>query len=114
MKVNSKIKIKPFKFKDNFNIDYSPYYIIENGVYKFLDKLTRLKFEYSFGITCQCKRKIYNGKLEYFYYYDYPIIQSQKDFLKKRALAMNNNQVPAGTEYIKFNCGCKKNDNKKA
>lgn len=112
MKVIKGIKIKPFKFKDNFNIDYSPYYVIENGVYKFLDKLTRLKFEYSFGITCQCRRKIVNGKLEYFFY-DYPVTQRQKDFLKKRALAMNNNQVPTGTEYKKINCGCKKNDNKK-
>lgn len=112
MKVIKGIKIKSFKFKDNFNIDYSPYYVIENGVYKFLDKLTRLKFEYSFGITCQCRRKIVNGKLEYFFY-DYPVTQRQKDFLKKRALAMNNNQVPAGTEYKRINCGCKKNDNKK-
>lgn len=112
MKVIKGIKTKSFKLKDNFNIDYSPYYVIENGVYKFLDKLTRLKFEYSFGITCQCRRKIVNGKLEYFFY-DYPVTQRQKDFLKKRALAMNNNQVPVGTEYKKINCGCKKNDNKK-
>ena len=44
MKVNKDIRtIQPFKFKDNYNIDYSPYYIIETGVYKFLDKFVRLE-----------------------------------------------------------------------
>lgn len=109
MKVIRNIKIKSFKFRDNFNIDYSPYYVIESGIYRFLDKMTRLKFEYSFGITCTTRRQINSdsGKLDY-YFYDEPITQRQKEFMKKRAVMMNNNRIPDGTAYIPADCGCKK------
>lgn len=109
MQINKNIRIKPFKFKNNYNLDYSPYYVIENGVYRFLDKMTRLKFEYSFGITCTTRRQINpkTKKLDY-YFYDEPITQRQKEFMKKRAVMMNNNRIPSGTTYIHSDCGCKK------
>lgn len=109
MKVIRGIRIKPFKFKDIYNIDYSPYYVIENGTYRFLDKMTRLKFEYLFGITCGTRIQINpdTGKLDY-YFYDTPVTQKQKDFLKKRAIMMNNNKIPIGTAFIPSDCGCKK------
>lgn len=106
MKVNRGIRtIQPFKLKDNFNIDYSPYYIIEDGIYKFSDKLTRINFMYKFGIMCQCERKTINDKLTYCYN-DIPITEKQKMFIKNRAIALNDGLISLGVPY---NCGCNKN-----
>lgn len=112
MKIIKNIKIKSFKFKDNFNIDYMPLYIIENGVYQFHDKITQIKFMYSFGIMCQCERRIINNKLTYCYY-GQPISDSQRDFIKKRAIALQGT-LPNGVSFIKNNCNCRKNKNVKA
>lgn len=105
MKVNRDIRtIQPFKFKDNYNIDYSPYYIIEKGVYKFLDKFVRLECMYKYGIICQAERRII-GKQEHIYYNGIEITERQKDFLRKRAIALSNEKILG----VPYNCGCKKN-----
>lgn len=106
MQINKNIKIKSFKLKDNFNIDYMPYYIIDNGMYQFHDKITQIKFMYKYGIMCQCQRKIINNTLTYCYN-NIPINQSQKEFLKKRAMALSQT-IPFGVNFIKHNCNCNK------
>lgn len=107
MQVNRQIKLKSFKFKDNFNIDYTPYYTIEKGVYKFLELNTKLSFMYKYGIMCLCERKYSsNGKLDY-YYYNTPITDEQKEFLKKRAIGLAEQYNVNKGEIIKYECGCK-------
>lgn len=104
MKVNKDIRtIQPFKFKDNYNIDYTPYYVIENGVYKFNDKLARINFMYKFGIMCQCER-ISTKKGFKYCYNGVEITERQKEFLRKRAIALNDGLTSLG---VHFNCGCK-------
>lgn len=106
MKVNKKYKPKSFKLRDNYNIDYSPYYTIENGIYKFNDKLARINFMFKYGIMCQAKRKIIDGKLT-ICYYDKPITNQQRDFLRKRASALIEN-LPEGDPTTYYECECKK------
>lgn len=113
MKVNRNKRIKPFRYTDNLNIDYSPYYMIDEGFYKFYDKQTQIDFMYKYGICCGCERRIINGKTHY-YYYDKEISDQQKDFLHKRAIAMMqtisyNTSRTNGEMYVKTECGCKKN-----
>ena len=43
MKVIKNYKPKSFKMIDNYNIDYTPYYTIEDGIYKFQDKVAKYK-----------------------------------------------------------------------
>lgn len=106
MKVNKTYKPKPFRFKDNFNINYEPYYIIEQGVYKFLDKVTMYTFMYHYGIMCQCTRTRTNKNFIYTYN-GQPINEAQRDFMRKRALVLQQS-LGLNTTYVKHNCGCKK------
>ena len=108
MKVNRNRKIKSFIFINNFNVVYEPYYKISNGIYKFFDKVTKLKFMYKFGITCGCQRKIINNELKYCYD-NIEITARQKEFLKKRTIALQST-LPNGVTFIKHECGCKKNE----
>lgn len=104
MKINRGYKPKPFKFKDNYNIDYTPYYIIENGVYSFQDKLVRNIFMYRFGIMCKAQRKIINNSLKIFYN-GQQMTQQQFEFIQKRAIALSTGINNLG---VSFNCGCNK------
>ena len=108
MRVNKIYKPKSFKFKDNFNIDYTPYYTINNGVYKFIELKTKINFMSSFGITCQCERRYKNNKLIYCYN-NIEITKRQRDFLHKRAQALATTyNIQATTGLIHYDCGCKK------
>ena len=111
MKVNKAIKIKAFKFKDMFNVNYEPYYQITNGKFKFFDKITQYKFMFLYGIMCECIIKRINGKIVPTYY-GKPVTEEQKEFIRKRSIALSTT-VPKGVEFIKHNCGCKKNANQK-
>ena len=105
MKVNKDIRtIQPFKFKDNYNIDYTPYYVLEKGVYRFLDKFVRLECMYKFGIMCQCERVSTKDGFKYCYN-GIEITERQKDFLRKRAIALSNEKILG----VYYECGCKKN-----
>lgn len=106
MKVDRHTKLKQFRFKDNFNINYEPYYIIENGVYKFLDKICMYKCMYKFGIMCQCERKKTKSELIYCYN-NIEITERQKDYLRKRATTLLGT-IPNNIGYIRNECGCKK------
>lgn len=105
MKVNRDYRtIQPFRFKDNLNIDYKPYYEIVKGVYKFFDKDIKLKAMYNYGIMCQCERVIINNKVTYCYN-GIPITQRQKDYLKKRAEFLSKNE---DLYYRSSQCNCRK------
>lgn len=104
MKVNRNYKPKSFKRTDNYNIDYQPYYTITGGVYKFYDKLIRNRFMYLFGIMCQAERKMLDNKLT-ICYNGVPMTGSQKEFLRKRALAL---EAPMNIG-VPYDCKCKKN-----
>ena len=41
---------------DNYNIDYTPYYTIEDGIYKFQDKVAKYKMMYLYGCDCGMER----------------------------------------------------------
>lgn len=105
MKINRRTKIQSFKFYNNFNIDYSPYYIIKQGQYQFQDKVTMIKFMYNFGIMCKCQRIKTNKGFNYCYN-NIEITDRQKDFIKKRAIALQGSF--AGLNYVEHKCGCKK------
>lgn len=91
---------KDVLYVDELNfIDGSGYTVI-NGVYKFYNKDTMLKFMHDYGITCGCERKIVNGRVK-FYYNGQPMTKEQYDFLSKRVNML---------EYNKYKgCGCVKN-----
>ena len=113
MKINknkSKI-IKPFRFTNNYNIDYSPYYMIDNGFYKFYDKQTMADFMIKYGIYCGAERRIENHKVN-IYWYDNLMTEQQRDFIYKRGLSilqtLTYQQHKDKNFDARTNCGCKK------
>lgn len=93
-------KPKEILYVDELNfIDCSGYTVI-NGVYKFYNKDTILKFMKSYGITCGCERRLINGRV-HLYYSGQPMTKEQYNFLSKRVNML---------EYNKYKgCGCAKN-----
>lgn len=106
MKVIRNYKPKPFRYKDNFNVNYQPYYTLINGMYQFYDKRAQYVAMMKYGIMCQCYRKNINGQLTWCYY-DTPITEEQKIFLQKRGKALLRT-LPNEQVYIKHECGCTK------
>lgn len=102
MKINRDYKPKSFRFKDNLNINYEPYYQINDGFYSFSDKLVHSRFMYHFGITCGAERKIIDNKV-CIYYNGLPINQDQIDFLKVRGDVLYHNVK--GLPYAR-QCNC--------
>lgn len=105
MKANRRIKIKSFKFRNNYNIDYNPYYIIEDRIYHFYDMITSAKFMIKYGIMCQCERNIVDNKVIP-HYNNRPITDEQKDFIAKRGQWILEQHGLSG--YVGQKCGCKK------
>ena len=111
MKVN-RIRIQPYviRFIDNFNIQVylkdELLYEINNGYYKFYDKITMIRFMRDCGIKCQCERKIINNRIKYFYFNN-QLEPYQKEFLHKRALTLAQNYNMYSKDIIKHDCGCK-------
>lgn len=94
-------KPKDIIYVDELNfIDCSGYTVI-NGVYKFYNKDTMIKFMKSYGITCGCKRRLINGRVQ-LCYNGQPMTKEQYNYLSKRVNML---------EYTKYNkgCGCVKN-----
>lgn len=94
-------KPKDVLYVDELNfIDCSGYTVI-NGVYKFYNKDTMLKFMRNYGITCGCERRLNNGKIQ-LCYNGQPMTKEQYNFLSKRVDML---------EYTKYSkgCGCAKN-----
>lgn len=93
-------KPKDILYVDELNfIDCSGYSVI-NGVYKFYNKDTMLKFMRNYGITCGCERRLINGRVQ-LCYNGQPMTKEQYNFLSKRVDML---------EYNKYKgCGCAKN-----
>lgn len=94
-------KPKDIIYVDELNfIDCSGYTVI-NGVYKFYNKDTMIKFMKSYGITCGCERRLINGRVQ-LCYNGQPMTKEQYNYLSKRVNML---------EYTKYNkgCGCVKN-----
>lgn len=93
-------KPKDILYVDELNfIDCSGYSVI-NGVYKFYNKDTMLKFMRNYGITCGCERRLTNGRVQ-LCYNGQPMTKEQYNFLSKRVDML---------EYNKYKgCGCAKN-----
>jgi hypothetical protein len=91
---------KDILYVDELNfIDCSGYTVI-NGVYKFYNKDTMLKFMKSYGITCGCERRLINDRIQ-LCYNGQPMTKEQYNFLSKRVNML---------EYNKYKgCGCAKN-----
>lgn len=92
---------KDVLYVDELNfIDGSGYTVI-NGVYKFYNRDTMLKFMYDYGITCGCERRLINGRVQ-LCYNGQPMTKEQYNYLSKRVNML---------EYTKYNkgCGCVKN-----
>lgn len=92
---------KDVLYVDELNfIDCSGYTVI-NGVYKFYNKDTMIKFMKSYGITCGCERRLINGRVQ-LCYNGQPMTKEQYNYLSKRVNML---------EYTKYNkgCGCVKN-----
>lgn len=106
MKVNRNYKPKSFKMIDNYNIDYSPYYTVEQGIYKFQDKVFKYKVMYLYGLDCGMQRKMIDGKLTTCYN-DKPLTNSQLEFMRKRA-SVQLSSLPNKLGVIKNVCGCNK------
>lgn len=97
-------KSKDILYVDELNfIDCSGYTVID-GVYKFYNKDTMLKFMRNYGITCGCERRVINNKVRFFYN-NKEMTEQQYNFIKKRvdSLGYNNNK----------GCECGKNQGKK-
>lgn len=93
-------KPKDIIYVDELNfIDCSGYTVI-NGVYKFYNKDTMIKFMKSYGITCGCERRLINGRVQ-LCYNGQPMTKEQYDFLSKRADVLGYNKFKG--------CGCAKN-----
>lgn len=91
---------KDVLYVDELNfIDCSGYTVI-NGVYKFYNKDTMIKFMKSYGITCGCERGLINGRVQ-LCYNGQPMTKEQYDFLSKRADVLGYNKFKG--------CGCVKN-----
>ena len=93
-------KPKNILYVDELNfIDCSGYSVI-NGVYKFYNKDTMIKFMKSYGITCGCERRLINGRVQ-LCYNGQPMTKEQYNYLSKRVDML---------EYSKHKgCGCVKN-----
>jgi len=93
-------KPKDILYVDELNfIDCSGYTVI-NGVYKFYNKDTMIKFMKSYGITCGCERRLINDRVQ-LCYNGQPMTKEQYDFLSKRADVLGYNKYKG--------CGCAKN-----
>lgn len=93
-------KPKDVLYVDELNfIDCSGYSVI-NGVYKFYNKDTMIKFMKSYGITCGCERRLINDRIQ-LCYNGQPMTKEQYDFLSKRAGVLGYNKYKG--------CGCAKN-----
>lgn len=93
-------KPKDIIYADELNfIDCSGYTVI-NGVYKFYNRDTMLKFMYDYGITCGCERKVINNRVK-FYYNGQPVTKEQYNFIKNRSIMLNYKNIKG--------CGCVKN-----
>ena len=99
-----KTKLKPFRFKDNYNIDYSPYYKIVNGFYQFLDFRIKYLFMYLFGLDCGFSRCIQNKKVIY-KWDNKELTSEQLEFQKRRATLNLSNTPQLGVPH---ECSCKK------
>ena len=106
MKVNRNYKPKSFKFIDNYNIDYSPYYTVEQGIYKFQDKVLKYKMMYLYGLDCGMERKIIDNKVV-ICYNGQPLTESQLLYLRKRA-SVQLASLPSSLGVIKNVCTCNK------
>lgn len=84
--------------EQNF-IDCSGYTVI-NGVYKFYNKDTMIKFMKSYGITCGCERRLINGRVQ-LCYNGQPMTKEQYNFIKNRSKMLNYKNIKG--------CGCAKN-----
>lgn len=105
MKVNRKIHPKSVRFTDNNNIDCSPYFVIEYGIFRFIDKQTKIDFMYNYGITCGCERVIEKSTKKIKYCYNgIEITEAQRNFLKIRAKALSSGKLLG----VKNDCNCKK------
>lgn len=101
----TKLKIKSFKFKDNLNIDYSPYYKIIDSIYQFYDKKVKFTMMFKYGIDCGFNRRIQNNKVIY-ECLNKPLTQDQLEFQRKRALInLNDSNLKLGVSNA---CSCKK------
>ena len=104
MKVIRNYKPKSFKMIDNYNIDYTPYYTIEDGIYKFQDKVVKYKMMYLYGCDCGMERKMINGKLT-ICYNGQPLNESQLLYLRKRA-SVQLSSLPNSLGVIRNVCTC--------
>lgn len=99
-----KLKLKPFKMVDNYNIDYSPYYQVINGYYQFFDTRIKYSFMYLYGLDCGFSRRVQNKKVAY-YWDNKELTETQKEFQKRRASLNLNNTPKLGVPH---ECACKK------
>lgn len=91
---------KDVLYVDELNfIDCSGYTVI-NGVYKFYNKDTMIKFMKSYGITCGCGRRLINGRVQ-LCYNGQPMTEEQYNFIRKRAEMLSPKAIKG--------CGCAKN-----
>lgn len=94
-------KPKDIIYVDELNfIDCSGYTVI-NGVYKFYNRKTMFIYMHDYGITCECERRLINGRVQ-LCYNGQPMTKEQYNYLSKRVNML---------EYTKYNkgCGCVKN-----
>lgn len=79
-------------YDDRNFIDWSGY-VVNDGVYKFYNRDTMLKFMRNYGITCGCERRTINNKVKFFYN-NKEMTEQQYNFIRKRAdsLGYRNNK----------------------
>lgn len=79
-------------YDDRNFVDWSGY-VVNDGVYKFYNRDTMLKFMRNYGITCGCERRTVNNKVKFFYN-NKEMTEQQYNFIRKRAdsLGYNNNK----------------------
>lgn len=79
-------------YDDRHFVDWSGY-IVNDGVYKFYNRDTMLKFMRNYGITCGCERRTVNNKVKFFYN-NKEMTEQQYNFIRKRAdsLGYRNNK----------------------
>ena len=106
MKVIRNYKPKSFKMIDNYNIDYTPYYTIEDGIYKFQDKIAKYKIMYLYGCDCVMELRMIDNKLT-ICYNGQPLNESQLLYLRKRA-SVQLSSLPNSLGVIRNVCTCTK------
>lgn len=79
-------------YDDRNFVDWSGY-VVNDGVYKFYNRDTMLKFMRNYGITCGCERRTINNKVKFFYN-NKEMTEQQYNFIRKRAdsLGYRNNK----------------------